>query len=231
LAPNGRSFTNQSETNMNAKTLFFGGLILSLTTFACAAQTDTQDEPQAASSEEDLSGRAEIKGAWRPDSKAFDQNEAWVFHSDGTFIHDQSRILNGVLIAGGPPPGRDIGKFSVSKSKGTVTLTVTEGWHSGDSEVYDFKYTAAPILNGVFLPGHEPTATLELTHPPPTNGSKIAYPTITFKMADSYCNGLPNVSTNDCDVERKEGIWTPAEDGVSSCNVTKNECEVTKATN
>jgi hypothetical protein len=214
---------------MNAKTLFFGGLILSLTTFACAAQTDTQDNAQA-SSEEDLTGRAEVKGAWRPDSKAFDQNEAWVFHADGTFIHDQSRILNGVLIAGGPPPGRDIGKFSVSKTKGTITLHVTEGWHSGDDEVYDFVYTPAKIMNGVFLPGHEPTATLALTHPPPTNGSKIAYPTITFKMADSYCNGLPNVSTADCTTEKKEGIWTPAIDGEISCDVATNTCQSIETT-
>jgi hypothetical protein len=213
---------------MNAKTLFFGGLLLSLTTFACAAQTDTQDDAQA-SSEEDLTGRAEVKGAWRPDSKAFDQNEAWVFHSDGTFIHDQSRILNGVLIAGGPPPGRDIGKFSVSKAKGTITLHVTQGWHAGDVEVYDFLYTPAKIMNGMFLPGHEPVATLALTHPPPTNGSKIAYPTITFRMADSYCNGLPNVSTNDCETERNEGIWEPATAGLSSCNVAKNTCEVVQA--
>ena len=37
------------------------------------------------------------------------------------------------------------------------------GWHAGDKQVYTYAYTAAPILNGVFIPGHEPAAKLVLT--------------------------------------------------------------------
>ena len=95
----------------------------------------------------------------------------------------------------------------------------------GSADVYNYTYTPAKIMNGVFLPGSEPEAKLELTHAPPTNGSKIAYPTVEFTAQESYCNGLPNVSTNDCDVQRNEQTWIPSGSGKSVCNVAKNVCE------
>ncbi len=210
---------------MNAKSLFFGSLLLSLSMFACAAETSDQANAEQGQEEDLTSGAKQVTGAWHVGAKAFDSSEALVFHTDGTFVHDQFRILNGVLIAGGPPPGRDTGTFSVNKTKGTITLHVKQGWHSGDSEVFDYTYTPAKIMNGVFLPGHQPEASLALTHAPPTNGSKIAYPTITFTAQDSYCNGLPNVSTNDCEVQRNEKLWMPNGSGKSVCNVSKHVCE------
>lgn len=208
---------------MNAKSLFFGSLLLSLSVFACAAETTDQADQ---SQEQDISAAAkQMAGAWHAGPKNFDSTEAYVFHTDGTFIHDQFRIMNGVLIAGGPPPGRDVGTYTMSKAKGTITLHVKQGWHTGEIDVYDYAYTPAKIMNGVFLPGAGPEATLQLTHTPPTNGSKIAYPTITFTAQASYCNGLPNVSTNDCNVQRTEKTWIPSGSGASVCDVSNNACD------
>jgi len=210
---------------MNAKSLLLGSLLLSFSMFACAAETTDESNAQQGQEEDLTSGQKMIAGAWHVGPKAFDSSEAFVFHTDGTFVHDQFRIFNGVLIAGGPPPGRDTGSFTVNKSKGTVTLHVKGGWHTGETEVYDFTYSPAKIMNGVYLPGAEPEAKLTLTHAPPTNGSKIAYPAIEFTAQDSYCNGLPNVSTADCDVQRSEQTWIPSGKGKSVCNVSKNVCE------
>lgn len=210
---------------MNAKSLFFGSLLLSFSMFACAAETTDAANTQQGQEEDLTSAAKQITGAWHVGPKAFDNTEAFVFHTDGTFVHDQFRVLNGVLIAGGPPPGRDTGTFTVSKSNGTITLHVKQGWHSGETQVYDYTYTPAKIMNGVYLPGAGPEAKLTLTHAPPTNGSKIAYPAIEFTAQSSYCNGLPNVSTNDCDIQRNEQTWIPAGSGKSVCNVAKNVCE------
>jgi hypothetical protein len=202
---------------MNAKSLFFGSLLLPLSMFACAAETTDQAGTEQGQEEDLTSGAKQIMGAWHVGPKAADSSEAFVFHTDGTFVHDQFRILNGVLIAGGPPPGRDIGTFTVNKTKHTVTLHVKQGWHSGETQVFDYTYTPAKIMNGVYLPGAGPEATLELTRGP--------HPTIKLTAQDSYCNGLPNVSTNDCEVQRNEHTWVPAGHGKSVCNVSKNVCQ------
>jgi hypothetical protein len=213
---------------MNAKKIsssLLGTLLLSFGMFACAAETTDEANANDPAVEDLTSGQKQITGAWHVGPKAFDSSEAYVFHTDGTFIHDQFRILNGVLIAGGPPPGRDMGTFTVNKSKGTVTLHVKQGWHTGETQVYNYTYTPAKIMNGVYLPGAEPEATLDLQKPAPTNGSKIAYPTVRFTAQDSYCSGLPNVSTNDCEIQRNEQTWLPSGKGKSICNVQKNVCE------
>jgi hypothetical protein len=209
---------------MRAKILFAFTAALSVTAFACAANTeDTQDPAAESESEQDLTAAAkQISGAWHiQDDKTLD---AFVFHTDGTFVHDQFRILNGVLVMGGPPPGRDTGKFTVSAKKGTITLHVNEGWHKGETQVYDYTYKPARILNGVFLPGHEPTATLALTRVP-AHPSLPAMIPVTYKHIDSWCMGLPNVADADCNIQRTEKTWIPEGSGVSTCNVSKNSCE------
>jgi len=162
---------------------------LSAIVFACGS-TDGSNADDSATpgdeSEQDLTAAAkQLTGDWKNDDGSLD---AYAFNSDGTFIHDQFRILNGVLIndPNAMPFNRDSGRFSVSKSKGTLTLHITAGWHAGSTEVYDYKYTPAPILNGVFIPGHEPAAKLDLTAQP-AKGSHVAFPTKHYTHVSSFC--------------------------------------------
>ena len=167
-------------------------LALSATVFACAATTDEPTADPAAgedSTEQDItSARKQLSGDWKNKDGSLD---AFDFKADGTFVHDQFRVLNGVLVnghGGGNTFGRDSGKYTTSTKHGTVTLHVTDGWHAGATQVYDFKYTAARILNGVFLPGHEPSATLDLTAEPAPNERLAAPPpTKHYAHVGSFC--------------------------------------------
>lgn len=155
---------------------------------ACGGtDSSNNDEPaQADDSEQDLTAAAkQLTGDWKNDDGSLD---AYELKADGTFIHDQFRILNGVMIndPGAPPFGRDSGTFSVSKAKGTVTFHVKSGWHAGDKQVYAYTYTPAPILNGVFVPGHEPTAKLVLTQQP-APGSHVAYAPKHYTHVGTFC--------------------------------------------
>jgi hypothetical protein len=168
--------------------LFLSALAVSSILVACAADTGSNNEDPAQSdeSEADLTAAAkQLTGDWKNDDGSLD---AFELRSDGTFIHDQMRVLNGVLVndPGAPPFGRDSGHFSVSKKNGTVTLHITAGWHSGSTEVLSYSYTAAPILNGVFLPGHEPAAKLVLTQQP-APGSHVAYLPKHYTHKSSFC--------------------------------------------
>ena len=167
-------------------------LALSATVFACAATTDepTADTADGQdSSEQDItSARKQLGGDWKNKDGSLD---AFAFNADGTFIHDQLRVLNGVLVnghGGGNTFGRDTGRYTTSTKHGTVTLHVTDGWHAGSTEVYAFTYTAARILNGVFLPGHEPSASLDLTlQPLPTERLAHPNPTKHYGHVGSFC--------------------------------------------
>ncbi len=161
---------------------------LSAVFFACSSTDGSNADPTQAGdeSEQDLTAAGkQIAGDWKNDDGSLD---AFQFNTDGTFIHDQLRVLNGVLVNNpdAPPFNRDSGHFVVSKKHGTVTLHITDGWHSGSTEVYAYEYTAAPILNGVFLPGHEPSAKLSLTAQP-APGSHVAYPTKSYSSKSSFC--------------------------------------------
>jgi hypothetical protein len=178
---------------MRAISTFATALALSATVFACAATTDdpTTDPTNNGeeSTEQDLTGRQEIGGDWKNNDGSLD---AFDFKSDGTFIHDQFRVLNGVLVhpngGSAPPFGRDSGKYSVSQKHGTVTLHITDGWHAGSTQVYAYKYTAAKVLNGVFLPGHEPAASLDLTlQPAPNERLAAPNPTKHYRHVSSFC--------------------------------------------
>ncbi|HEY8077824.1 MAG TPA: hypothetical protein VIF62_27045 [Labilithrix sp.] len=161
---------------------------LSAMFLACSASDGSNaDDGQASDpSEQDLSETGkQLAGDWKNDDGSLD---ALALNSDGTFIHDQFRVLNGVLVnnSDAPPFNRDSGWFTANKKKGTLTLHVTDGWHAGSTEVYAFTYTPAKILNGVFLPGHEPEAHLDLTAQP-APGSHVAYPTNHYTFTSSFC--------------------------------------------
>ncbi len=164
---------------------------LSAVFFACSSSTDssTDETTPGAESEQDLSAAAkQLTGDWKNDDGSLD---AFEFRADGTFIHDQFRVLNGVLVNNpdSMPFNRDSGRYSVSKSKGTLTLHITDGWHAGSTEVYDYPYTPAPILYGVFIPGHEPEAKLDLTAQP-AKGSHVAFPTKHYTHVATFCSAV-----------------------------------------
>src|SRR5438132_1683226 len=99
--------------------LLLSAFAVSTVLLACGS-TDgaaTDEQPaQANESEQDLTAAAkQLSGNWRNNDGSLD---AYDFKSDGTFIHDQFRVLNGVLIndPGAPPFGRDSGRYSVSKA-------------------------------------------------------------------------------------------------------------------
>ncbi len=161
---------------------------LSAVFFACSASDGSNADPTQAGdeSEQDLTAAAkQLDGDWKNDDGSLD---AFQFNSDGTFIHDSFRVLNGVLVNNpdAPPFNRDSGSYSVSKKHGTVTLHITAGWHSGSTEVYDYTYTPAPVLNGIFLPGKGPEAKLDLTLQPAPM-SHVAYPTKHYTHTSSFC--------------------------------------------
>jgi hypothetical protein len=175
---------------MRASVLLAFALAVSASVFACgASDTSPNGDPSAnvdEGTEQALtSSRQQLGGDWKNDDGSLD---ALDFHGDGTFIHDQFRVLNGVLINGGStaPHGRDSGRYVVSTVHHTITLHITDGWHKGSSEVYAFTYTPAPILNGVFIPGKEPAAKLTLTLQP-APGSHVAYPAKHYTHVTSFC--------------------------------------------
>ena len=84
---------------------------------ACGGTDNAEDPAQADDSEQDLTAAGkQISGNWKNDDGSLD---AFDLREDGTFIHDQFRVLNGVLVndPGAPPFGRDSGTFTVNKSK------------------------------------------------------------------------------------------------------------------
>src|SRR5262249_54770204 len=143
-------------------------------------------------SEQDItSAKSQIKGSWVVDDKSapMTATAAYDFRPNGEFFRDVHKILNGVGIGGAPPTSvvRESGTYATNTTKHTITLNVKTSFIPGGySEVHGYAYTPAKILNGVFLPGHGPHATLTLTRQAPPF-SKIAYPSIAFDQVPSYC--------------------------------------------
>lgn len=186
---------------------------------ACAGASDPQDDATMTADDEaegalTAAGQS-LVGAYKLPGDEFG---AIVLMSDGKFIHDQPRLLNGMPILGGPPPGRDEGTWSVSAKKKTLTLKVTSGWHQGTRQVYGYERVAIP-LNGIFMGA--PPAKLVLT-------AKVGGEVKEYRSTASWCNGLPNISTSDCTREKAHGVWSPVETGEVSCG-EDNACEAKAA--
>lgn len=187
---------------------------------ACAGASDAGDESASADDEAEgalsTAGQS-LVGAYKLPGDEFG---AIVLLNDGKFIHDQPRLLNGMPILGGPPPGRDEGTWSVSAKKKTLTLRVTSGWHTGTRQVFGYELQVTP-LNGMFIGQPPPHAKLTLT-------AKADGEVKEYRSATSWCNGLPNISTSDCTREKAHGVWSPVETGEVSCG-QDNACEAKAA--
>ena len=192
-------------------------LVLPVSVLACAGAGSDPAVGDDTTSEDALTGRAQIKGSW----VAQDGMDTGIdFRPDGTFFRDTARILNGVLVNGASRPMmRDTGRYSVSVKHKTITLHVDN--HPPDpppgrDEVYIYEYKSAPVLNGMYLPGHEPAASLTLTlQPAPTERLAHPYPAQHFKGASSWCT-----TDQDCKDELKDHTWEPY-----FLNGSKPKCE------
>lgn len=218
----GRRTGTKGKIIMRSQILASVGLVLSLAVAACGGNTG-EAAPEGEDSQEVVSARANLKGSWVLQSEG---KAALELRPDGTFFRDRVRVLNGVFLPGHVPGlARDKGTYKVSGS--TLSLKITEGQLAPANESFSFTFKA-PILNGVFLPGHEPSATLVLTRQP-APGSHIAFRADTYKRAESWCT-----ATADCVAERADKTWIALGHGTASevsCNVAANACELTAPAN
>jgi hypothetical protein len=201
---------------------------LALTIAACAADaSDDSNVPQGDNAdqgnEQDITtAKSVLKGSWTisTDSKNMTSSVAYEFRPSGEFWRDDNRVLNGVMVKDAPPPvQRTSGTYVVNTTKKTITLHITSPINS--TEVVSYDYKAGRVLNGMFLPGHEPDtrASLTLTQQPAPM-SHIAFPALVFKSADSWCT-----ADTDCKDEAKDKTWL---DGAAapavSCDTDNRVC-------
>jgi hypothetical protein len=187
-----------------SKVRFFSLGFVALALFACGGGSDADSNPADSQSEEALSaGRALLKGAWvRSEDEAFGA-QAIYLSPDGTFFRDNSRIVLGVMVNGGPTsPLRDTGTYSVSTANKTVTLHVANNQGHTNSEVYDYVFTPAVHALGIApRNGHLPFAPAKLTLTA-KSAPNVRVAQVDFQMADSYCK-----SDADCVKERADNTW------------------------
>jgi hypothetical protein len=189
---------------MKQRFLGLGWVLCSFAALACGSSAG--DSSNSADEAYTSSLTAEIEGSWVLQGGLV---EGLDLRPDHTFFRDTTRVLNGMWINGGPPMKRDTGTWHAKRSTQTLTLSVD----GGDVEVYTMDYTAAPVLNGMFLPGHEPAATLVLTD---DNGASQ-----TFKHASSWCT-----SDDDCATEQSDRTWATSGDGTPTCDATTHACSL-----
>ena len=209
---------------------FFRALLLPLLLTACASTPDTQDEltPEADESESALTAAGQaIVGAYTWWGRKTDNfSNSFVFLSDGTFIHDMP--LNVVQVPGGPPPGREEGRWSVNASKKTLTLKLQSGPDAGTKQVYRYELGPAPPTP----PGLVPMpASGSSSAPAAPAGQRILKITSIsdnrvgrYRSIDSWCKGVPSVRDNDCRRENDHGVWTHAGTGAITCGLG-NACQ------
>ena len=188
----------------------------------CSGGADSQD--QASDYTDDAVSTTFIRGSWAASDPTLGSFAGLDLRPDHKFFVDSTKILNGVAINGSSDGlVRQTGTWHLSTKKKTLTLDFDHGWDSPDaySVVYNYVYTPAPVMNGVYIPGHEPEAKLPLTQAPPTDGSKIAYPTDKLTHQDSWCTG-----DDDCKSELEDGT---SNEGSDTCNTSTNLCQAAEA--
>jgi hypothetical protein len=189
---------------MRIVTAFAAVLALTTGIVACAANTSSDDSNAAGNNvdtgpEQDIvTTRNQLQGSWTIDdaSKEYSSIQSYEFNANGTFSREVNKILNGVLKPGAPlPTEHQTGRYTVDTAKHEVTLDIKSPRES--SETFVYSYAPGRVLNGVFLPGHEPS-----THPTLTltgvaaPGSHIAFPAIKYNQATalgaegSTCGGF-----------------------------------------
>jgi hypothetical protein len=159
---------------------------LAFSVFACSGTSEDAAGPSdnsAQGPEQDItSTTSQLEGSWTIDknSEQLSSVVSYKFDASGTFSRDVNQILNGVFVGNGrPPPQHQTGTYTVDTVKHVLTLNVTAP--RTFTEVVSYAYTPARVLNGMFLPGKEPSTAARLTLTGiAAPGSMIAYPAITY---------------------------------------------------
>ncbi len=191
--------------------IVFSALALSLAFAACGGSPASKGTGTSGTQAATLD---QLHGSW---TSTDGMNTGIQFNADTTFFRDATRILNGVMVNGGSSNGafvRTTGTYEIQDS----TLILHDD--SGTDETFNIDYKPQPILNGVFLPGKAPTATIALTPVVQVDGQfqpNIAFPTQHFRHPNSWCT-----SNADCSAEFSDGSWAPFED--VSCQGNEGSC-------
>jgi hypothetical protein len=198
------------------------GLVLSVSAFACSGAAPGNEGASNEDAVTSASDSTKVQGAWILQNDVTSV-KAIVLNPDHTFFRANARVLNGIFLADagpGPTLQRETGTWSLCAAKGTMTFNSSLG-----AETYSYKFTPVGVLNGIFLPGHEPKDKLELNHTPECKEgfacSQIAFPTQVYTRGPSYC-----LDASDCNSELASKIWTPVTEntGLISCEV--NACDM-----
>ncbi len=164
---------------------------LATTVFACSSAPEDSDSAAADGNvdqgdEQDItSTKNQLKGSWDVSAASKDLTSvvSYEFNANGTFSREVNRILNGVLLPGSPRPTENQkGRYTINASKHLVTLHITSPREMTETLAYEYK--PGRVLNGVFLPGHEPSnrPTLTLTQQAAPR-SHVAFPSIVYNQA------------------------------------------------
>src|SRR5215472_1972367 len=133
----------------------------------------------------------QVHGSWTSENGLV---TAYQFNADQSFFRDGAVILNGMVPNGGSLPKfkRTTGWFEIDDA----FLTLHDD--DGTDEVFAITFKQA-IINGMYLPGHEPKSKITLTRQVDVEGQfqpDIAFPTVTFDHQKSWC-----VTIDDCMAE------------------------------
>ena len=206
---------------MRTHTAFAAALILGLSVFACAGNTSSSDGAAQGPEQDIKSGRSPLVGAWTisSDSAGYTSSIAYVLRPNGEFWRDDNRVLNGVFVNGAPHPvQRATGTYTVDTDAQTITFHETSPMTF--DQTMSYSYQAGRVLNGMFLPGHEPDTHAHLTLTGiAAPGSNVAFPALKYDSADSWCT-----STKDCTTEAEEQIWSPGEGSPITCDDMNRVC-------
>jgi len=199
---------------MYTRILGFAGLLLSVSVAACSgASPESSDDSSSEDALSNASAATQLKGAWTLTSDNTSITSIVLESSHKFFRKNDARIMNGMVVNGGSFQ-REEGTWTVNASKHTITFHV-----NGMDDTMSYTYTPAPVMNGMFLPGHEPKAKLALQGIPAPH-SHVAFPLNVYASADSFC-----FADADCSEELSSKIWTPADaKGTAVCKA--NACEM-----
>jgi hypothetical protein len=164
-------------------------LALATTVFACSGSANDDAAPADQGSEQDItSAKNALRGSWQIESASenLTSDLSYEFDANGTFSRKVRKILNGMFLPGHEPTEIQTGTYTVDAKKKQVALSVKSPSPSGPETLETFNYDVqlGKILNGVFVPGHEPPpshTTLSLTRVAPPM-SNIAFPTLKYDL-------------------------------------------------
>jgi hypothetical protein len=184
-------------------------LSLSAAVFACSGGSaqDGSGSPAQGPEQDVTNAKNGIVGSWQVEdaSKNLGPNLSYEFRSDGSFTRQARKVLNGLFLPGHEPTQTESGTYTVDIDKKQVTLDVTSP--RTYSETLAYAVQPGRVLNGIFLPGHEPppsNTVLSLTGVPAPL-SHIAFPTIKYDLVittpgrgeGESCGGLAGLKCQD----------------------------------